>query len=157
MAQGSSDTIWWRSGSRFGSGSPKSEIRILRIGGGLCSLSISSFSLQCSESSKFQRRAILNKTRVYQPQSMDRAPLSDWQRENGILTPNCMQGWKTRENVSKWSPQNSLTLSEKKQGHILTQHNNGGVEGVSTPTGKQGQTDRRDDSKSRLTTCYAFK
>ena len=37
--------FWWRSGSRFGSGSPKSEIRILRIamfGGGLCSLSISS-------------------------------------------------------------------------------------------------------------------
>jgi len=31
---------WWQSGSRFGSGSPKSEIRILRIGGGLCSLSI---------------------------------------------------------------------------------------------------------------------
>ena len=31
--------FWWRSGSRFGSGSPKSEIRILRIGGGLCSLS----------------------------------------------------------------------------------------------------------------------
>ena len=35
--------FWWRSGSRFGSGSPKSEIRILRIGGGLCSLSASSF------------------------------------------------------------------------------------------------------------------
>jgi len=34
--------FWWRSGSRFGSGSPKSEIRILRIGGGLCSLSASS-------------------------------------------------------------------------------------------------------------------
>jgi len=34
--------FWWRSGSRFGSGSPKSEIRILRIGGGLYSLSISS-------------------------------------------------------------------------------------------------------------------
>ena len=37
--------FWWRSGSRFRSGSPKSEIRILRIavfGGGLCSLSISS-------------------------------------------------------------------------------------------------------------------
>ena len=32
--------FWWRSGSRFGSGSPKSEIRILRIGGGLCSMSI---------------------------------------------------------------------------------------------------------------------
>ena len=32
--------FWWRSGSCFGSGSPKSEIRILRIGGGLCSLSI---------------------------------------------------------------------------------------------------------------------
>ena len=32
--------FWWRSGSRFGSGSPKSEIRILQIGGGLCSLSI---------------------------------------------------------------------------------------------------------------------
>ena len=31
--------FWWRSGSRFGSGSPMSEIRILRIGGGLCSLS----------------------------------------------------------------------------------------------------------------------
>ena len=40
--------FWWRSGSRFGSGSPKSEIRILRIavfGGGLCSLSISSWWL----------------------------------------------------------------------------------------------------------------
>ena len=35
--------FWWRSGSRFGSGSLKSEIRILRIGGGLCSLSTSSF------------------------------------------------------------------------------------------------------------------
>ena len=37
--------FWWRSGSHFGSGSPKSVIRILRIavfGGGLCSLSISS-------------------------------------------------------------------------------------------------------------------
>jgi len=33
--------FWWRSGSCFGSGSPKSEIRILRIGGGLYSLSIS--------------------------------------------------------------------------------------------------------------------
>ena len=33
--------FWWQSGSRFGSGSPKSEIWILRIGGGLCSLSIS--------------------------------------------------------------------------------------------------------------------
>ena len=32
--------FWWRSGSRFRSGSPKSEIRILRIGRGLCSLSI---------------------------------------------------------------------------------------------------------------------
>jgi len=32
--------FWWRSGSRFRSGSPKSEIQILRIGGGLCSLSI---------------------------------------------------------------------------------------------------------------------
>ena len=32
--------FWWRSGSRFGSGSPKSKIRLLRIGGGLCSLSI---------------------------------------------------------------------------------------------------------------------
>ena len=31
----------WLSGSRFGSGSLKSEIRILRIGGGLCSLSAS--------------------------------------------------------------------------------------------------------------------
>jgi len=31
--------FWWRSGSRFGSGSPKSEIWIPRIGGGLCSLS----------------------------------------------------------------------------------------------------------------------
>jgi len=37
--------FWWRSGSRFGSGSPKSEIRILRIGGGLWSLSISSFTM----------------------------------------------------------------------------------------------------------------
>jgi len=37
--------FWWRSGSHFGSGSPKSEIRILRIGGGLCSLSISSLLL----------------------------------------------------------------------------------------------------------------
>ena len=36
------DQFWWRSGSCFGSGSPKSEIRILRIGGGLWSLSISS-------------------------------------------------------------------------------------------------------------------
>ena len=35
--------FWWRSGSRFRSGSPKSEIRILRIGGGLCSLITSSF------------------------------------------------------------------------------------------------------------------
>jgi len=35
--------FWWRSGSRFGSGSPKSEIRILRIGRGLCCLSISSY------------------------------------------------------------------------------------------------------------------
>jgi len=35
--------FWWRSGSRFGSGSLKSEIRILGIGGGLCSLSASSF------------------------------------------------------------------------------------------------------------------
>jgi len=34
--------FWWRSGSRFGSGSPKSEIQILRIGRGLCCLSISS-------------------------------------------------------------------------------------------------------------------
>jgi len=34
----------WRSGSRFGSGSPKSEIRILWIGGGLCSLSASSLA-----------------------------------------------------------------------------------------------------------------
>jgi len=39
--------FWWRSGSRFGSGSPKSEIRILRISGGLCCLSISSH-IQCS-------------------------------------------------------------------------------------------------------------
>ena len=40
--------FWWRSGSRFGSGSPKSEIRILRIavfGGGLFSLSASSLPL----------------------------------------------------------------------------------------------------------------
>ena len=36
--------FWWRSGSRFGSGSPKSEIRILRIGGGL--FSVSAFLLQ---------------------------------------------------------------------------------------------------------------
>jgi len=39
--------FWWRSRSRFGSGSPKSEIRILRIavfGRGLFSLSASSFS-----------------------------------------------------------------------------------------------------------------
>jgi len=36
--------FWWRSGSRFGSGSPKSEIRILRIGGRLCSLSTSCFT-----------------------------------------------------------------------------------------------------------------
>jgi len=40
MAQGPSDTILVAIGSRLGSGSPKSEIRILRIGGGLCSLSI---------------------------------------------------------------------------------------------------------------------
>jgi len=38
--------FWWWSGSRFGSGSPKSEIRILRIGGGLCSLSTSSYLRQ---------------------------------------------------------------------------------------------------------------
>jgi len=31
--------FWWRSGSRFGSGSPKFEIRMLRIGGGLFSVS----------------------------------------------------------------------------------------------------------------------
>jgi len=31
--------FWWQSGSRFGSGSPKSEIRIIRIGGGLFSVS----------------------------------------------------------------------------------------------------------------------
>ena len=31
--------FWWRSGSRFGCGSPKSEIRILRIGG-RCALSV---------------------------------------------------------------------------------------------------------------------
>ena len=31
--------FWWRSGSRFVSGSPKSEIRILGIGGGLFSVS----------------------------------------------------------------------------------------------------------------------
>ena len=37
--------FWWRSGSRFGSGSPKSEIWILQIGGGLCCLSISSSTL----------------------------------------------------------------------------------------------------------------
>ena len=43
--------FWWRSGSRFGSGRPKSEIWILRIGGGLCSLSISSCFL-CFESRK---------------------------------------------------------------------------------------------------------
>jgi len=36
--------FWWQSGSRFWSRSPKSEIRILRIGGGLCSLSASSSS-----------------------------------------------------------------------------------------------------------------
>ena len=40
--------FWWRSGSRFGSGSPKSEIRMLRIGGGLWSLSISSSLYQGS-------------------------------------------------------------------------------------------------------------
>ena len=33
--------FWWWSGSHFGSGSSKSEIRILRIGRGLCSLSAS--------------------------------------------------------------------------------------------------------------------
>jgi len=38
--------FWWRSGSRFESGSPKSEIRILRIGGGLCSLSTSSYGFE---------------------------------------------------------------------------------------------------------------
>jgi len=37
--------FWWRSGSRFGSESPKSEILILRIGGGLYSLSISSLCM----------------------------------------------------------------------------------------------------------------
>ena len=36
--------FWWRSRSGFGSGSPKSEFRILRIGGGLYSLSISSYN-----------------------------------------------------------------------------------------------------------------
>ena len=44
--------FWWRSGSRFGSGSPKSEIQILRIavfGGGLCSLSTSSYCLFLSD------------------------------------------------------------------------------------------------------------
>jgi len=35
----------WRSGSCFGFGSPKSKIRILWIGGGLCCLSISSFNI----------------------------------------------------------------------------------------------------------------
>ena len=39
--------FWWWSGSRFGSGSPKSEIRILQIGGGLCSLSILFSCLFC--------------------------------------------------------------------------------------------------------------
>jgi len=37
--------FWWRSGSHFGSVNPKSEIRIIRIGGGLCSLSTSSCSI----------------------------------------------------------------------------------------------------------------
>ena len=49
--------FWWRSGSRFGSGSPKSEIRILRIavfGGGLCSLSTSS----CNKVSTTQREDV---------------------------------------------------------------------------------------------------
>jgi len=32
--------FWWRSRSHFRSGTPKSEIRILQIGGGLCSLNI---------------------------------------------------------------------------------------------------------------------
>jgi len=32
--------FWWQSGTRFRSGSPKSKIWILWIGGGLCSLSI---------------------------------------------------------------------------------------------------------------------
>jgi len=40
--------FWWRSRSRFGSGSPKSEIQILRIGVGLWSLSISSWSVICN-------------------------------------------------------------------------------------------------------------
>jgi len=42
--------FWWQSGSRFGSGSPKSEIRILRIamfGRGLFSLSASSSFCVC--------------------------------------------------------------------------------------------------------------
>jgi len=39
--------FWWRSGSRFGSGSPKSEIQILQIGGGLCSECISCYSYKC--------------------------------------------------------------------------------------------------------------
>jgi len=37
--------FWWRSGSRFGSGSPKSKIRIIRIGGGLFSGGAFLFSL----------------------------------------------------------------------------------------------------------------
>ena len=49
MAQGPSDTILVAIRSRFGSGSPKSEIWILRIavfGGGLCSLSTSSLTIE---------------------------------------------------------------------------------------------------------------
>ena len=37
--------FWWRSGSRFGSGSPMSEIRIIRIGKGLFSVSAFLFIL----------------------------------------------------------------------------------------------------------------
>ena len=51
--------FWWRSGSRFRSGSPKSEIRILQIGGGLWSLSISSFYCINEHMEQLQHQAML--------------------------------------------------------------------------------------------------
>ena len=55
--------FWWRSGSRFGSGSPKSEIR---IGGGLCSLSIA--FLFCTESIAI-RWILITKIQTNEPNS----------------------------------------------------------------------------------------
>jgi len=56
--------FWWRSGLRFGSGSPKSKIRILRIavfGGSLCSLSTSSYQVwrKSDHLAKFVRKNII--------------------------------------------------------------------------------------------------